>query len=190
MKTLLLLFFPFFCFAQSETPALKKQRLRIEAGLKKEYNYTAAYLSEIAKFHKNKSTPAKIERKKAIALAYFENDYPKVEQNLAAYFKKRLDTTLLKSYFETVFIEKKVRKLQAEQPILNVLSLYPNAVIAILHQYKGEKLEYLLRFVECGFDRSPNIIKNKQQKLALKQLKTDFKRIKIKDFNLICILMR
>jgi hypothetical protein len=107
MKTLLLLFLPFFCFAQSETPALKKQKRRIEIGLKKEYNYTAAYLNEITKFHKNKSTLAKIERKKAIALAYFENDYPKVEQDLAAYFKKTLDTLMLKSYFETVFIEKK-----------------------------------------------------------------------------------
>jgi hypothetical protein len=83
-----------------------------------------------------------------------------------------------------------VRTFQAEQTIVNVFSLHPNVVIAILHQYKGEKLEYLLRFVECGFGRSPNIIKNKQQKRALKQLKTDFKRIKIKDFNLICYVMR
>ena len=186
----LLLFLPFLGLAQKNTTKLEKQKKRIEIGLQKEYRNTAAYLLEVQKFHKNNSTVAKIERKKAIALAYFENKYPKIEEDLAAYFEKNLDTTLLKSYFETVFIEKQIRTLQADAPIVTAFSLYSNNIIPILHQYKGEKLEYLLRFIECSFQRKYyRYNPTKQQKNALKKLKTDFKRIKIKDFNLICHVM-
>ncbi len=179
--------------------AIEKRSL-VEYRLNVHEKNCRAVQDEIKKFKQSKSTAAKIEEKRAKRTNYAESSYYITQVLFGEYFIKTGDLQLLEKYLGLVYLDQGNRD-QNHEVIASCFMEKNKIMVDVLHTYKGEKLEFLLRYIECGFyalgnsmeyvEDKPNPKNDEGLKSFMKyftQLKTEFHRIKINSFSQTCVL--
>jgi hypothetical protein len=178
------------------TMSLSEQKALVEYRFNKQYENLKDYQKELDLFEKGKSTPAKIDAKRKIRRDFIEKYYLYCQEVFKDYYCKTADSTTLKICFKTILADKG-NNTQSNSDIFLAFMCRNAEMAAILSTYSDENREYLLRFIECGYERftyGEKVDKTKAEIAAidkpylpyLKQLKTGFKRIKIKGKESFC----
>jgi hypothetical protein len=181
------------------TMSLSEQKALVEYGFNKEYDNLKAYQKELDLFEKGKSTPAKIDAKRNIRRDFASRQYRTTQEIFKDYYCETADEATLRLFFKTILADKG-NKEQSRTVIFDCFICKNHEMMKVLNTYSGEELEYLLQSLECGFkakvfdetnaSEDENIIKNAEKPYLSykKQLKTDFKRTKLKGREPSCSL--